>query len=89
LPHDSEFETHRVGSPHWTIFATGSSGRRRNSTIPYQYITNAAWEAFTAPVPGIGDDQHSDPEDDRTASDQTSTITIEVLEDQGHDLRAG
>lgn len=46
-------------------------------TIPYQYITNEAWEAFTAPVPGIGEDQNTDPEDDRTASDQ-STITIDV-----------
>ena len=24
-------------------------------TIPYQYITDDAWEAFTAAVPGVGD----------------------------------
>jgi Papain family cysteine protease len=48
-------------------------------TIPYQYITNDAWEAFTAVVPGINSPE--DTGEDDIADDTTntsSTVTIEV-----------
>ena len=43
-------------------------------TIPYQYIANEAWEAFTAVVPGVGAD---DDVNEDTSTEQ-STVTIEV-----------
>ena len=48
-------------------------------TIPYQYITNDAWEAVTAVVPGItsGETEEERKEEDTLAGGQ-STMTIEV-----------
>ncbi len=45
-------------------------------TIPYQYITNDAWEAYTAVVPGVGEG----PEDlgDQEQSAAQSSVTIDV-----------
>ncbi len=45
-------------------------------TIPYQYITNDAWEAYTAVVPGVGES----PEDlgDHEQSSAQSSVTIDV-----------
>ena len=47
-------------------------------TIPYQYITNDAWEAFTAAVPGINstEDIDDDATGDRTGNGSTVTIDI-------------
>jgi C1A family cysteine protease len=48
-------------------------------TIPYQYITNDGWEAFTAPVPGIGtEDQAEEERDEDRRVDGQSTVTIQV-----------
>ena len=51
-------------------------------TIPYQYITNDAWEAFTAVVPGINSPEDSTDEDeadtDTDAKNESSTVTIDV-----------
>ena len=56
-------------------------------TIPYQYITNDAWEAFTAVVPGINsaddalEDENIDDKVDGENTDKTrtkSTVTIDV-----------
>ena len=48
-------------------------------TIPYQYITNDGWEAFTAPVPGIGtEDQAAEERDDERQVEGRSTVTIQV-----------
>jgi hypothetical protein len=47
-------------------------------TIPFQYITNDAWEAFTAVVPGINsveDTVEDDGVEDKTGS---STVTIDI-----------
>jgi hypothetical protein len=44
-------------------------------TIPYQYIANEAWEAFTAVVPGVGAD---DDVNEDTSTAEQSTVTIEV-----------
>jgi C1A family cysteine protease len=46
-------------------------------TIPYQYITNEAWEAFTAPVPGITSESDEDGGDEQLPTGK-STVTIEV-----------
>jgi len=62
---------------HWdTTWAYQSPYGAGYGTIPYQYITNEAWEAFTAVVPGIGEEQDDEP-DNRSTSNQ-STITIQV-----------
>lgn len=47
-------------------------------TIPYQYIANDAWEAFTAAVPGINkpEDTDDDRGDDKVGS--RSTVTIDI-----------
>jgi len=47
-------------------------------TIPYQYITNDAFEAFTAVVPGVGaeDDEETNREDTSTPTDATVTIQV-------------
>jgi hypothetical protein len=51
-------------------------------TIPYQYITNEAWEAYTALVPGVtGDEEEGDEgeeEHDDGMSGGKSTVTIQV-----------
>ena len=48
-------------------------------TIPYQYVHNDGWEAFTAPVPGIGtEDQAEEERDEDRRVDGQSTVTIQV-----------
>lgn len=48
-------------------------------TIPYQYITNDAWEAFTAFVQGVaGDEEEFQDGEDEQLETGSSTITIEV-----------
>ncbi|WP_310388139.1 C1 family peptidase [Roseateles sp.] len=49
-------------------------------TIPYQYITNDAWEAFTAVVPGINSVEDTDEAEDVTDDDTTTgtSVTIDV-----------
>jgi len=48
-------------------------------TIPYQYIANEGWEAFTAPVPGIGtEDQAEEGRDDDWQVEGKSTVMIQV-----------
>jgi hypothetical protein len=47
-------------------------------TIPYQYITNDAWEAFTAIVPGIAQPEEEDSAQDDITVAQQSTVTIEM-----------
>lgn len=48
-------------------------------TIPYQYITNDAWEAFTAVVPGINSVEDTDEAEDVTEDTTTGTsVTIDV-----------
>lgn len=48
-------------------------------TIPYQYITNDAWEAFTAVVPGINSVQDTDEAEDMSDDTTTGTsVTIDV-----------
>jgi hypothetical protein len=49
-------------------------------TIPYQYITNDGWEAYTAPVPGIQTEEERDGEQQVEGK---STVTIEV----GHNIK--
>jgi C1A family cysteine protease len=44
-------------------------------TIPYQYITNDAWESFTAVVPGIGEEENGEIHELTTGS---SSVVIEV-----------
>lgn len=48
-------------------------------TIPYQYITNDAWEAFTAVVPGINSVE--DTGEDRETSDNKQTDSSTVIID--------
>jgi C1A family cysteine protease len=48
-------------------------------TIPYQYITNDAWEAFTAVVPGINSAEDTgDSTDVLEGKTTTATVTIAV-----------
>jgi hypothetical protein len=48
-------------------------------TIPYQYITNDAWEAFTAVVPGINSAEDTGDEDDAEEKPaKPSTVVIDV-----------
>jgi hypothetical protein len=49
-------------------------------TIPYQYITNEAWEAVTAVVPGItsGETEEERKQEEDTLAGGQSTMTIEV-----------
>jgi C1A family cysteine protease len=69
-----------------TAFGSANPFGAGYGTIPYQYIANDAWEAFTAAVPGIDSVQESDEEE---ATDDThggggggdmgaSTVTINV-----------
>jgi C1A family cysteine protease len=46
-------------------------------TIPFQYITNDAWEAFTAAVPGINsvNDTGDEGAEEKTGN---STVTIDI-----------
>jgi C1A family cysteine protease len=46
-------------------------------TIPYQYVTNEAWEAFTAQVPGISGIA-GDGDDEEQLPSGNATVTIEV-----------
>jgi len=46
-------------------------------TIPFQYITNDAWEAFTAAVPGINNVNDTDDEN-AEAKTGSSTVTIDI-----------
>lgn len=58
-----------------TVWASQSPYGAGYGTIPYKYITDDAWEAFTAAVPGItGDSETSDD----TAVPGKETVTIEV-----------
>lgn len=57
-----------------TTWATQSPYGAGYGTIPYQYITNEAWEAFTAVVPGIT----AEDEADTNKQDHSSTVTIDV-----------
>ena len=45
-------------------------------TIPYQYIANEGWEAFTAAVPGVA--AEDEPTDDEQPAEGPATVTIEV-----------
>jgi C1A family cysteine protease len=66
-------------------------------TIPYQYITNDAWEAYSAVVPGVGDED--EPVDDEAPADASMTKTlvrikvgsnVEItIEDGGSDTAPG
>ncbi|MEA2574183.1 MAG: hypothetical protein QOH93_1481 [Chloroflexia bacterium] len=51
-------------------------------TIPYQYITNECWEAYTAAVPGMPGDEGNQEEQEQEGDEQLtagpSTITIDV-----------
>jgi hypothetical protein len=47
-------------------------------TIPYQYITNDGWEAFTAIVPGIGESDVDEQSEGETAGTEQPVVTIEV-----------
>jgi len=58
-----------------TTWATQSPYGAGYGTIPYQYITNEAWEAFTAVVPGITAEDEGDTGDKQ---DHSSTVTIDV-----------
>ncbi|MGV9868912.1 C1 family peptidase [Rhodococcus koreensis] len=60
-----------------TIWASQSPYGRGYGTIPYRYITNDAYEAYTAVVPGIGEDS-GDQDEDRNSEDASSSVTIEV-----------
>ncbi|HET9258076.1 MAG TPA: C1 family peptidase [Pseudonocardiaceae bacterium] len=61
---------------HWsTNWASQSPYGAGYGTIPYQYITNDAWEAFTAVVPGVGEDGDGDTHEVKTG---TQSIVIEV-----------
>ena len=48
-------------------------------TIPYQYITNDAWEAFSAVVPVPTGDSLTEPQDDTATT--RSSVVIEVGRD--------
>jgi hypothetical protein len=62
---------------HWgTGWAAQSPYSAGYGTIPYQYIANEAWEAFTAIVPGITADGQLT--DDGQLVSGSSTVTIEV-----------
>ncbi|MGW0042677.1 C1 family peptidase [Rhodococcus sp. NPDC003348] len=58
-----------------TTWASQSPYGRGYGTIPYQYITNDAYEAYTAVVPGIGG---GDQDEDRNTETPSSSVTIEV-----------
>lgn len=45
-------------------------------TIPYQYITNDAWEAYSAVVPGVGEPAEDDGGQEEPVS--ASSVTIDV-----------
>ena len=45
-------------------------------TIPYQYIANDAWEAFTAVVPGVGKGEGEQPDVESSAAETTITIDV-------------
>jgi C1A family cysteine protease len=63
---------------HWdTTWAYQSPYGAGYGTIPYQYITTEAWEAFSAIVPGIGTDSEEDRIDEETKTGE-STVTIQV-----------
>jgi hypothetical protein len=69
----------------WGItWATSSPYGRGYGTIPYQYITNDAFEAFTAVVPGIGAEEDTDQDEQQDEDEDVSvkrgkgTVTIEA-----------
>jgi hypothetical protein len=47
-------------------------------SIPYQYIANDAWEAFSAAVPGLGDETNGG---DESAARSETTVVIQVGSD--------
>jgi hypothetical protein len=53
-----------------TTWASASPYGRGYGTIPYAYITNDAMEAFTAVVPGIGDEEHPEDREDEDEEDR-------------------
>lgn len=58
-----------------TTWASASPYGAGYGIIPYQYITNDAWEAFTAVVPGIMTDDEQ-PQPDENAAKSTVTINV-------------
>jgi hypothetical protein len=58
-----------------TSWASQSPYGAGYGTIPYQYITNDAWEAFTAVVPGIGDEENGGAHESTTGN---PSVVIEV-----------
>jgi C1A family cysteine protease len=60
----------------WVPWATQSPYGAGYGTIPYQYITNDGWEAFTAVVPGITVEEEE--EDTEQLETGKGTVTIEV-----------
>lgn len=60
-------------------------------TIPYQYITNDAWEAFSAVVPGINsmEDTTDDAEDAVKDTAKNSTVTIAIGSNVTVTIQAG
>ncbi len=63
-----------------TTWAYGSPYGAGYGTIPYRYIENDAWEAYTTAVPGVGADSGGDEQETVRAR---STVVIDV----GRDVR--
>jgi C1A family cysteine protease len=60
------------GTTNWAYQSPYGGGY---GTIPYQYITNDAWESFTAVVPGIGEKESGETHELTTGS---SSVVIKV-----------
>ncbi len=47
-------------------------------TVPYQYIANEAWEAYSAAVPGVGDVGDEADSDGQIKEEKSASVVIEV-----------
>ena len=63
------------GTTNWGYQCPYGAG---HGTIPYQYISNDAWEAYSVVVPGLRDDVDAPRNFDVVGAGNRSTVTIQV-----------